>query len=747
MHSQIPTKLVKPKKYAGGIPAMLSSFRHSFREMGILRAFSQLLKVNQKQGFDCPGCAWPDPEDPSMVEFCENGAKAVAEEATKKRVELDFWRSHSLPDLQTKDEFYLGKQGRILEPVYRHANSDHYEPISWESAFELIANKLRSLPDPNSAAFYTSGRASNEAAFLYQLFVRSFGTNNLPDCSNMCHESSGVGLKETIGIGKGTVKLEDFDLADCIIVMGQNPGTNHPRMLSALQNAARNKAEIIHINPLPEAGMTAFIHPQEPLRLLGPATKIATQFLPVRINGDVALLKGIMKFLLEWDSIDPDFIQTKTNGFAEFRSGIEKTSWEDIIEGSGIEKVLIKQVARTVAKSKRLIVCWAMGLTQHKNAVANIQEIVNLLLLGGHFGRPGAGACPVRGHSNVQGDRTVGIWEAAPAPFIEPMEKRFGLKLPREHGLNTVQTIQGMLDGSVRVFVALGGNLLSAGPDTHETASALEKCDLTVHISTKPNRTHAFAGKESLILPCLARSDADIQSTGPQFVTVENSMGYVHKSQGKLKPASNSMKSEVAIVCEIAKRVLGEDAIPWSAYQRDYSKVRHAIEDCIAGFKGYNQKILDAGGFYLPNPIRDHAEFLTDDKKAVFTQHPLPIWSLKKTEFLMMTIRTHDQYNTTIYGLDDRYRGILGGRRAVLINESDCESAGWQSGDLVNLRSQFNGKIRESKGYSLVPYSIPKGCVATYFPEANELIPLDSFADKSFTPTSKSIVVTIEKAP
>lgn len=746
MPTRTPIKVAEPPKKAGGIPAVLSSMKHAWRKMGLLRSIKVLLKMNQKAGFDCPGCAWPEPDDErSITEFCENGAKAIAEEATLKRVTAEFWAKHSIAELKTKDEFWLGKKGRITQPVYKAAGDTHYRAIDWHDAFAIIAEKLKSLASPDEAIFYTSGRTSNEAAYLYQLFVRMLGTNNLPDCSNMCHESSGVGLSETIGIGKGTVTLEDFSHADCIMVIGQNPGTNHPRMLAALQKAARNKAEIIHINPLPEAGLDHFIHPQEVTQQLGKGTKLATQFIPVKINGDVALLQGIAKYLLEWEAFDQKFIDDKTEGFSQFRENMQKVTWQDATENSGINQAYIKQVAQTVSKSKRLICCWAMGLTQHKNAVANIQEIVNILLLGGHFGRQGAGACPVRGHSNVQGDRTMGIWEVPDEKFISSLEQEFKCTLPRTHGYHTVTAIKAMAAKKAKVFFAMGGNFLSATPDTACTGQALENCELTVQVSTKPNLSHAYTGKEALILPCLARSEVDQQNSGVQYVTVENSMGYVHASQGNLPPASAELKSEVAIVCELAQAVLGGEKVNWPTLKTDYDLIRDLIEKTIPGFTNFNKRISIEKGFYLPNAIRDKCEFLTDTKKARFTVHDIPKHELADNQLMMMTIRTHDQYNTTIYGLNDRYRGLAGGRRVILLNKDDCAANNLQQGDFVDIHSHFQGKTRTSKQYFVVPYPIPKSCCATYFPEANELVPVDSFADRSFTPTSKSVVVSLSK--
>lgn len=742
------------KTVAGGVAAIASSLKHGVSEMGVLRSAQALLKVNQQRGFDCPGCAWPDPDDRrSMVEFCENGAKAVAEEATRKKVEPEFFAAHSVSELSTWSDFELGKAGRLTHPVLLREGENHYAAISWDEAFTLIARELHGLDSPHEAVFYTSGRTSNEAAFLYQLLVRLFGTNNLPDCSNMCHESSGVALNETIGIGKGTVKLEDFDKADAIFIVGQNPGTNHPRMMTALQQAAKNGCRIVTINPLNEAGTNRFIHPQDVLSWAGSGTPLTHLFLQVRINGDVALLKGIVKAVLEREKtsggkvLDWEFIRAKTEGFEEFAQDIAAEDWQKIVEQSGVNRDAIEQAASIYCEARSVICCWAMGLTQHRNAVGNIQEIVNLLLLRGHFGRPGAGVCPVRGHSNVQGDRTMGIYEKPSAGFLDSLERVFGFSPPRAPGFDTVDAIKAMASGKAKVFFAMGGNFLSATPDTEFTAEALRSCRLTVQVSTKLNRSHVVTGRTAIILPCLGRTDVDVQRCGEQFVSVENSMGVVHSSRGNLRPPSAHLKSEVAIVCELAKKLFEGSArdriVDWDALRDDYGRIRELIESTIAGFSDYNRRV-DAG-FYLPNAIRDACEFLTPSKKARFTVHPTSEINLGAGEFIMMTIRSHDQYNTTIYGLDDRYRGVAGGRRVVLMNPRDMEEFGFSQGDEVDVTSHFNAQRREAKGFFIAAYDIPRRCVAAYFPETNVLVPVDSVAEKSNTPTSKSFVVTFTK--
>lgn len=740
----------EPKEVAGGVPAIAETFRLAVTKMGVVRGTKTLLRLNQTDGFDCPGCAWPDPgpADRAVVEFCENGAKAVADEATSRRVTPAFFADHSIPDLLGRSDQWLNSRGRLTHPMVRRASSDEYEPISWEDAFGLIASHLHHV-DPDEAVFYTSGRTSNEAAFLYQLFARAYGTNNLPDCSNMCHESSGVGLSEVIGVGKGTVLLDDFDEADAIFVFGQNPGTNHPRMMSALQSAARNGCRIVSINPLKETGLKRFIHPQEVTKLAGRGTQLAELFLQVRPKGDVALIKGLMKAMLEAERerpgevFDHDFIDEYTTGYDALVADLDQTTWPEIEDGSGVVEAMIRQAAEIAVEADSMIACWAMGLTQHKNGVANIQSVVNLLLLQGNMGRPGAGACPVRGHSNVQGDRTVGITDRPPPELLERLKARFEFEPPSEHGLDTVHAIKAMHEGEATVFFGMGGNFLSATPDTDYTAEALQNCRLTVQVSTKLNRAHLVTGEEALILPCLGRTERDVQESGPQFVSVENSMGIVHSSRGSLPPASEHLLSEPMIVARLAAATFGDDhPIPWLELAGDYDGIRDAIDDCVAGFEDYNRRVREDGGFVLPNGARDR-EFDTDDQKAHFTVHPIPETGLEDDQFLMMTIRSHDQYNTTIYSPNDRYRGIKNGRRVVLLNPSDIAGHGLQQGQLVDLVSHFRGEQRIAEDFRVVSYDMPLRSAATYFPEANVLVPVDSFADRSHTPTSKSVVITI----
>lgn len=749
-------ELTEPKTVAAGMGALKSSLEQIMSEMSLAKGWEVLKEMNQKDGFDCPGCAWPDPDDKRSVlgEYCENGVKAIVEEATDKRADPFFFKKHSVEELKEKSDYWIGKAGRITNPMFLDEGATHYTPISWEKAFSIIAEELNALSSPNQAIFYTSGRTSNEAAFLYQLFVREFGTNNLPDCSNMCHESSGVALSETLGIGKGSVTLEDFEHADLVMVIGQNPGTNHPRMLTALADCKKNGGKIISINPLPETGLIGFSHPQKPLEILKGGTKLTDLFLQVKINGDVALLKAIMKTMLDEEEKNPgtvfdlEFIKSQTNNYEAFIAELKKVSVEEMAAICGISVEQIQEAAQLIMQNKNIIICWAMGLTQHKNGVANIQEVVNLLLLKGSIGKKGAGTCPVRGHSNVQGDRTMGIWEKPKPDFLNKLKEVFGFEPPKEHGVDVVEAIHYMLDGKAKVFFAMGGNFLSATPDTELTAKAMQNCSLTVHVSTKPNRSHVIHGKRALILPCLSRSEKDEQASGEQFVSVENSMGVVHSSKGKLTPASPHLKSEPAIVCELAKVVLKDKTkIKWDEFEQNYDNIRNKIEAVIPGFDNYNKRVRIPGGFYLPNNAREADFTKTSTGKANFTIHPVQKTELKEDEFLMMTIRTHDQYNTTIYGLDDRYRGILNERRVVLMNKNDIRKHNLYLKARVDLSSHFENIERIAEDFFVIPYDIPEQCVATYFPEANVLVPLNQTAEKSNTPASKSVIIKIKKRP
>ena len=743
-------RVKKPKDEAGGVEAVVSSMKHVFNEVGMVEGTKTMLKVNLYDGFDCPGCAWPDPdEDRAVVEFCENGAKAVAEEATSKKINAKFFKKHSVNDLFGWSDFELGKSGRLTEPLVLREGATHYTPISWDESFQLIGKQLNELESPNKAIFYTSGRTSNEAAFLYQLFVRMYGTNNLPDCSNMCHESSGAALSETVGIGKGSVTLDDFYRSEVIMILGQNPGTNHPRMLTALQKAKANGAKIITINPLSEAGLNGFRHPQNPLDLVGEPTQLTDIFLQVRINGDVPLLKAMLKMLLEKEAelpgqvLDKDFIDNSTNGYADFISDLHQYDLDELIEQTSIPRGIIEEAVTLLASKERIIACWAMGLTQHKNAVDNIREVVNLLLLKGSIGKPGAGTCPVRGHSNVQGDRTVGIWEKLKPSFGEKLRETFDFEPPKEEGYDVVAAIKAMNEGEAQFFFAMGGNFLSATPDTELTAKGLQKCKMTVHVSTKLNRSHLIHGRTALILPCLGRTEADFQNGIKQFVTVENSTGVVHQSTGSKTPASKHLLSEPKIVAELAKATLKVSKTNWDDLINDYDKIRDLIEKTIPGFEKYNERVRKPGGFYLPNGARD-GEFKTTTQKANFSVNRMPDHKLGKNEYLMLTIRSHDQYNTTIYGLNDRYRGIYSERRIILMNPDDVEKEGLKKLQVVNLLSHYDGEERIARKFLVIPYDIPSKCVATYFPEANVLIPCNHYAHTSKTPISKSVVINIQ---
>ncbi len=742
-------KLRTPSSVSGGFPAIQSSLKHVFGEIGVTDGIRTMASLNQFKGFDCPGCAWPDPDnDRSVVEFCENGAKAIAEEATREKAAPSFFRQHAVAELSALSDYEIGKSGRITHPMKCAAGADHYEPVSWEDAFQEIGSYLRSLNDPNQAIFYTSGRTSNEAAFMYQLFVRQFGTNNLPDCSNMCHESSGAALSETVGIGKGSVKLDDFYKTDLIIIIGQNPGTNHPRMLTALEKAKANGASIISVNPLKETGLIQFKHPQHMGDMLGSGTRITDHYLQVRVNGDVALFKAIIKLLLERDDasdiLDFTFIEEMTSGFDAMKADLGKYELSDLIEQSGVAEADIVKAVEMIAGSEKIIACWAMGLTQHRNAVDNIREVVNLLLLKGSIGKPGAGTCPVRGHSNVQGDRTVGIWEHLKPSLRSKLAENFAFEPPVDDGFDVVGSIEAMHKGKARFFMALGGNFLSASPDTDLTGKALMNCDMTVHVSTKLNRSHLTHGKVSYILPCLGRTERDLQEGGEQFVSVENSTGVVHKSKGGKKPISDHLKSEPAIIAGLANAVLGNQSkVPWNDWVANYDKVRDAIEANIPGFGDYNQRVRQPGGFYLPNGARE-GKFHTRDKKARFTCNEPARHELGERELLMMTIRSHDQFNTTIYGLHDRYRGIFNERRIILINPEDMQSLGFREGGKVDIVSNYDHVERRAEGFILVGYDIPEKCIATYFPEANNIVPYNQFAHTSRTPISKSVRVHLE---
>ncbi|WP_374999993.1 FdhF/YdeP family oxidoreductase [Aeromicrobium sp. CTD01-1L150] len=741
-------KVHRPKTRAAGVTGVRVSLQRALSHMGIRRTAKTLLKLNQTDGFDCMSCAWPDPdpENRHAAEFCENGAKAVAEEATRDRADPDFFAQHSIKELDCHDEHWLGQQGRITHPMVKRPGGTHYEPIEWEDAFALVADQLKALDDPDEAIFYTSGRTSNEAAFAYQLFVRAFGTNNLPDCSNMCHESTSIALAESIGIGKASVTMNDVYEADLILIAGQNPGTNHPRMLSALEIAKRRGAKIIAVNPLMEAGLHTFRNPQKPRGIVGKGTTIADVHLPIRLNGDLALFQAIGSLLVEWDALDHEFIEQHTTGFEQWAEHVRDVDWETVEQATSLTRAQVTEVAQMIRDSERTVYCWAMGLTQHRNAVATIKEIVNVAFARGDIGKRGAGLFPIRGHSNVQGDRTMGIWERPPATFLDALQREFGFDPPREDGDDTVDSVRAMRDGKAHVFVGLGGNFVHAAPDTPITAEALENCRLTVQISTKLNRSHLVTGETALILPTLGRTEKDVRGGKEQFVTVENSVCIVHASRGSLEPASAHLRSETAIVCGLAEATLGDRyGIRWSAMADDYDVVRDHISRVVAGCEDYTAKVDRPGGFVLPHPPRDSREFPTASGLGQFEVSPIDVVQVPDGHLLLQTMRSHDQFNTTIYGYSDRYRGIEGGRRVVFMHPDDVTALGFRAGDMIDLTTHWEGDDidRVAPAFRIVAYEIPRGTAAAYYPETNPLVPLDSTADGSNTPTSKSVVVAL----
>lgn len=741
-----------PKDYAAGPAAVASSLKHVFGQAGVARGVRGMTRLNQKNGFDCPSCAWPDPDDHrAPTEFCENGAKALASETTKRRIDAAFLAKHSVAEISRQSDYWMEQQGRLTEPVVLRPGSDHYEPISWDEAFALVAAELRALASPDEAIFYTSGRTVNEAAFLYGAFVRMFGTNNLPDCSNMCHESSGAALMDSLGVGKGTVTLRDLEEADTILIAGQNPGTNHPRMLSTLQAAVRKGAEVVAINPMKEAGLVGFAHPQEIAGMMGAATPLASRYLRVSVNGDFALFRGLCKAVLEAEAkapgtvLDRRFVEDHTAGFVEFREAVAATPWETVEELSGIPREEIEATALTILRGeRRLITCWAMGLTQHHNAVATIREVVNLHLLLGAVGRPGAGLCPVRGHSNVQGDRTMGIFEKMPEAYHEAIDREFGFASPRHHGHDVVNSILAMHRGEAKVFFAMGGNFLQAAPDTHFTAEALRRCSLTVHVSTKLNRSHVVAGRTALILPCLGRSEEDRNERGDlQFATVENSMSVVHQSQGTLEPISDRLLGESMIVARLAEATLGsERGRRFVELAKDYDRIREAIERTLPGFERFNERVRQPGGFYMPNAARERV-FQTETGRANFSDAPVSSAKPGAGELMLMTVRSHDQFNTTVYGLHDRYRGIANERRVLFMHPEDMAERGLRPLAEIDVLNESDGRLRLAERFLAVPYELPKGAVAGYFPELNVLVPIGRTAALSNTPCSKSIPVAV----
>ena len=761
---QAQVKLRAPDRVAAGMHALAETLKFTARETGFARAISDWLKINKKDGFDCQSCAWPNPDrDRHVFEFCENGVKALTSEATKKQIAPEFFRKHSIADLQEQTDHWLELQGRLVHPMVKREGASHYQPIDWNDAFELMARELNALPTPNAAAFYTSGRTSNEAAFLYQLFARQFGTNNLPDCSNMCHESSGVALKESIGIGKGCVRLEDFECTDAIFIIGQNPGTNHPRMMTTLEQAKKSGATIVVINPIRETGLISVVNPnpqeyRNPLRfaakmLFNHGTPLSDSWLPVRVNGDMAAMRGIMKEMLHEEerrpgaALDRQFVDQYTTGFEEFAAHVCATPWDQILEISGLTREQIRTAAEIAMRAKRIICCWAMGLTQHKNAVATIQEVMNFLLLGGNIGKRGAGPCPVRGHSNVQGDRTMGIWERMTDAFREKLSHEFQFSPPLGHGTNTVETIKKMHEGKIQFFFAMGGNFLAAPPDTEYTAKALHKCRVTAHVSTKLNRAHLITGEIALILPCLGRSEIDRQKSGEQFVTVEDSMGIINPSRGHAEPASQHLLSEPAIVAGLAKATLGSrSTVGWDGLVANYDRIRDRIERVVPGFENFNARIRK-DVFYLPNDARDRRKFNNPEGKAKFSISQLTPPNLAPDQYLMTTVRSHDQFNTTIYGLDDRYRGVYNGRRVIFMNGDDIKAAGLRQGQLVDLTSYYKDEMRSACHFMVAPMEIARRCTATYFPEANVLVSINNSADRSNTPVSKSLVISIAPSP
>lgn len=748
-----------PKKWAAGVPAVAHALRYSLEQTSPRKTAVDLLTMNQVGGIDCPGCAWADPAPGQRHrnEYCENGAKHINDEATTRRLTADFFRAHPVSDLAGRSDMWLNDQGRLTEPMVKRPGSDTYEPIAWSDALALLAAELTALDSPDEAVFYTSGRVSNEAAFVLQLFARAFGTNNLPDCSNMCHESSGFALHETLGTGKGTVSLQDLHHSDLIFLVGQNPGTNHPRQLSALEQAKLNGARIVAVNPLPEAGLLRFKNPQKPRGVIGQGIRIADRFLHIRPGGDLALFQALNRLLLEAEDarpgqvLDHDFIRADTSGFEEFAAHVRQIPWPEVLTATGLTRAEIEHVRDDVLRSERVIVCWAMGVTQHKHAVPTIREMVNFLLLRGNLGRTGAGVCPVRGHSNVQGDRTMGIWEQMPDSFLDALRQEFGFDPPRAHGLDAVKSIQAMREGRIKVFLGVAGNFVRAAPDSTVTEEAMRSCRLTAHISTKLNRSHTVCGQTALILPTLGRTERDHQASGEQFVTVENSMSEVHTSTGRLTPASPLLLSEVAILCRLARRTLGGLGgtgtgtvdIPWEEFEADYGAVRDRISRIVPGLHDFNRRVAHPGGIRLPNPVNEGV-FPTAVGKALFTRNTGQLPEVPEGHLLLQTLRSHDQWNTVPYSLDDRYRGIHGSRRVVLVNPDDLAELGLTGRQRVDLVSVWHDTERRAEGFEVVPYPAARGSAAAYYPETQVLVPLDSVASHSNQPTSKGVLVRLE---
>ncbi|TLM72785.1 FdhF/YdeP family oxidoreductase [Pseudarthrobacter sp. NamB4] len=744
-----------PKTWAAGVPGVYHSMQPALKHMGLERSRKTLLALNQKDGFDCMSCAWPDPGHRKTFEFCENGAKAVTWEATPMVVGSEFWAEHAVSELRERSEYWLGMQGRLTEPVYKPAGEDHYRPVSWDEAFGIIADKLNSLPSPDQAAFYTSGRTSNEAAFLFQLFIRGYGTNNLPDCSNMCHESSGWAMGQTIGVGKATVSYDDFAKADLIIIMGQNPGTNHPRMLTALEDAKEAGAKIVAINPLPEAGLMRYKNPQKVKGIIGHGTDLADQFLQIRIGGDMALLQAVSKRVLEAEAANPgtvldhQFLEEHCEGLEELKAHLATLDEATVLEATGLRPEEIDELASRYLKADKVIITWAMGITQHKKAVATIKEMINLLLLRGNIGKPGAGASPIRGHSNVQGDRTMGIWEQMPPAFLDALGKEFSFEPPRTHGADAVETIRQMRDGGIKVFIAMGGNFVGAMSDTQAAEAAMANTELSVQISTKLNHSHTVTGAEALILPTLGRTEIDRQESGPQFVSVEDTVCAVHPSHGTVEPVAPGLLSEVAIVSRMAQRVLGDRiTADWAGFEKNYDLIREHISHVVVGCEDYNRKIRQEGGFVLPNGPRDSRTFNTPTGKAILTVNELEYVQRPAGTLILQSMRSHDQFNTTIYGHNDRYRGIKKGREVVFVNPADLAELGLEDGQHVDIRGVYEDNVeRVLRNYRVVSYPSARGCAAAYYPEANVLVPLESVAEGSQTPASKAVIVRLEPVP
>jgi molybdopterin-dependent oxidoreductase alpha subunit len=755
-------KVGRASEEAAGIPAIWNTMLYGIGEMGPVRSSEAFVKINQVTGFDCQSCAWPSPDKKRKVfEFCENGAKAVSDESTKKRIMPEFFARYSIEELATKSDYWLNQQGRLTSPMVRRANATHYQPISWSEAFRMIAEELNHLDSPDQASFYTSGKTTNEPAFLLQLFARQFGTNNLPDCSNMCHESSGVAMVETLGVGKGAATLEDMENTELVFIFGNNPGTNHPRMLTSLQKAKDQGARIIAVNPLPEVSMMRVTNPNPqdysnplefPVALLGKGQALADLYLPVRVNGDVAAIKGFLKDLFEREragrpsAIDREFIEAYTEGFDELLADVEAASWAEIEEESGLTRTQLAAAAEMYANSKKTIVAWCTGVTQQRNGVDNVSMIVNLLLVGGNIGRPGAGTVCVRGHSNVQGDRTMGVWERPPKAFLDALGKEFNFTPPQKWGYDTVETLHAMFDGDVKVFFAISGNFLSNVPDTVYSSHGIQRCKLTAYASTKLNRSHLITGERALILPCLGRSEVDMQASGKQFTTAEDSMGIINPSRGFLPPASADLMSDVAIIANLAHATLGaRTSTDWLGFADDYSLIRDAISKVIPGFENFNQRLADEGFFYLPNAAKQRI-FKTSSGKARLTVCPIPRHDLRPDEFLLTTMRSHDQFNSTIYGLNDRYRGVFDGRRVIFLNPLDMEERNLRAGQIVDISSYFEGEVRKALRFAIVPYAIARHSAAAYYPETNVLVPIRSVAAKSNQPASKCIRITVSPA-